>query len=509
MKKIMTLMMVLALVFSCFTFSAMAEDEPYTYSVLTYQAGVLDDDCYMVNYWNNYYGVNFVIESVEQGSESEILPLRLASDDIPDIIKWGRTNLMNLVDEGLLGTVSYETLKQYAPKVYDEMAAHDGLLDYCSIDGELFAFGYMPSTSQYPAMAVWRKSWLDAIGEEMPTTLEDAERVWYAFAKNDPDGNGVDDTYGLSKGGMTQVYNAYGLATTWIRDEDGKLINSNVSPRRREALEKLAQYYADGVLDPEFITGENNGGYWGVTHAFTSGRIGFTQHGNYSHWPMSNGRTTAETFANAGAIFQNFPEEVTEDSMPYIFADPLEGPYGDASYGAASFDTTTGFSANLVADEARLGRFLEIAQDLGGYNDIETYITARYGEKGVHWDYDENGMPTSFEGFDTVADRVAIGGLITFQFAMSDAAEPSIMDIDDISGYTALQNVNYKTVLNPVPNKLPSAADYEEELNKLTSETFMDIITGAKPIEAFDEMVETWYAIGGDILTAEANEIYG
>ena len=37
-------------------------------------------------------------------------------------------------------------------------------------------------------------------------------------------------------------------------DEDGKLVNSNVSPRRREALEKLAQYYADGVLDPEFVT---------------------------------------------------------------------------------------------------------------------------------------------------------------------------------------------------------------------------------------------------------------
>ena len=36
----------------------------------------------------------------------------------------------------------------------------------------------------------------------------------------------------------------------------------------------------------------------------------------------------------------------------------------------------------------------------------------------------------------------------------------------------------------------------------------MDIITGAQPIEAFDEMVETWYSIGGEQLTEEANDLY-
>ena len=88
------------------------------------------------------------------------------------------------------------------------MAAKPGLIEYCSIDGEMFTFGYMPNTSKYPNMGVWRRTWLEAIGEEVPKTLEDAERVWYAFTKNDPDGNGVNDTYGLSAGGMQQVYNA-------------------------------------------------------------------------------------------------------------------------------------------------------------------------------------------------------------------------------------------------------------------------------------------------------------
>ena len=510
MKRTLSLLIVAALLATCLPMmGAMAEEEKYTYTVLTYQAGVLDDDCYMEKYWSDYYGVNFELESIEQGSESELIPIRLADGDVPDVLYWSRPNLMKLVDEGMYGTFPVETLQKYAPLVYEQMAAKPGLIEYCSIDGELFTLGYQPNTAIWPSMAVWRTSWLEAVGEtEAPKTLEDAERVWYAFAKNDPDGNGIDDTYGLSKGGMGMVYNAYGLYTDWIKDEDGKLVNSQVSPRRREALEKLAQYYADGVLDPEFITGENNGGYWGVSHAFTSGRIGYTMHGNYSHWPMTFAATNAESFANAGAIFQNFPDEITETSMPYQYSEPLVGPYGDKYYGGASYTTLCGFSADFIADEERFGRFLEIAQDLGGYNDPETYIYNRYGEKGVHWDYNEEGTPKSFEGYDTVAGRVAIGGLIGFQFAMADITNTILSAPSSLENIERLKAMDMPLGQVYVTGTLPSAADYQAELDKIYSEVVTDIITGAKDITAFDEMVETWYAIGGDILTQEANDLY-
>ena len=508
MKKIFALILALTMLATLLPTLASAE-EPYTYTKLTWQAGVLDDDCYMVNYWNNYYGVNFVVESLEQGSQDELIPLRLSDGNVPDIIKWTRSHLIDLVKEGLYGTFSVDTLKEYAPKIYEEMAALPGLMEYCSIDGELFTLGYAPLTSKYQNIAVWRRTWLEAIGEEVPTTLEDAERCWYAFAHEDPDGNGVDDTYGLSAGGMRQVNNAFGLYDTWILDENGQLVNWNVSPRRREALEKLAQYYADGVLDPEYITGENYGGYWAVSHAFTSGRIGFTQQGNFTHWPFTYLNTTSETFANGGAMYQNFPDEVTETDMPYLYAQPLEGPYGDCTYGVSSYETICGFSKALIEDEERFGRLLEIAQDLGGYNDIETYIQSRYGEKGVHWDYDEDGFPVSYPEYDSVAGRVAIGGLITFQIAMSEAADASSYDREDQAAYARLmQDVDYKTSIQYVQNKLPSQGDYKAELDKMASEVFTDIITGAKPIEAFDEFVKQWYANGGQILTDEANALY-
>lgn len=208
-------------------------------------------------------------------------------------------------------------------------------------------------------------------------------------------------------------------------------------------------------------------------------------------------------------MYQNFPEEITSDSMGYVYAQPLEGPYGDCTYGGATYTTLVGFSADFIADEDRFARFLEIAQDLGGYNDPETYICARYGERGVHWDYDENGTPISFPGYETVAERVAIGGLITFQFAMSDVTNTCLSTPTGRRPLEYIQeNLNYVTSPIYVTAALPSAADYQAELDKLADETFVDIITGAQPIEAFDEMVETWYSIGGEQLTEEANDLY-
>ena len=55
---------------------------------------------------------------------------------------------------------------------------------------------------------------------------------------------------------------------------------------------------------------------------------------------------------------------------------------------------------------------------------------------------------------------------------------------------------------------LASAADYQDELDKLRDETFTKIIRGDLPVDAFDEFVTEWFRLGGQQLTDEANEWY-
>jgi len=38
--------------------------------------------------------------------------------------------------------------------------------------------------------------------------------------------------------------------------------------------------------------------------------------------------------------------------------------------------------------------------------------------------------------------------------------------------------------------------------------TYVEFITGARSLDEWDTFVETWYSIGGEIITEEANEWY-
>ena len=49
---------------------------------------------------------------------------------------------------------------------------------------------------------------------------------------------------------------------------------------------------------------------------------------------------------------------------------------------------------------------------------------------------------------------------------------------------------------------------YMNYLKDLQNETFVKIITGEAPIEAFDTFVENFYANGGDMITEEVNAWY-
>jgi putative aldouronate transport system substrate-binding protein len=51
-------------------------------------------------------------------------------------------------------------------------------------------------------------------------------------------------------------------------------------------------------------------------------------------------------------------------------------------------------------------------------------------------------------------------------------------------------------------------ADLKPNLDTLESTAFLQIITGEKPVDYFDEFVKQWYGQGGDTVTKEVkNEV--
>ena len=85
--------------------------------------------------------------------------------------------------------------------------------------------------------------------------------------------------------------------------KDGKVEFACVQPEMKEALAKLREWYKEGLIDPEFITGENKSGYWAVSQDFDNGKVGVTGMSMANHWepPLTEGAT-------GGACYVSFTE---------------------------------------------------------------------------------------------------------------------------------------------------------------------------------------------------------
>ena len=97
----------------------------------------------------------------------------------------------------------------------------------------------------------------------MPTDTESLYEVLHAFTFKDPDGNGVNDTYGIvttmaDAATFQHLMSAFDIPIRFnngtILLEDGTVTTFLKHPRFLEAINYLRRLYQDGVMDPDFAT---------------------------------------------------------------------------------------------------------------------------------------------------------------------------------------------------------------------------------------------------------------
>ncbi len=485
------------------------QEETYTYTIIQWLPAPLDDDAPMVKKWEEEFGVKFKFDYIETTKIAELLPLRIASGDIPDIITSLNYNgFYDYAKQGIAGTWDEEFFRENAPnisEVMDEMGEDSWKIS--KYNGKMFTVPGINCEYMYGAAMIWRVDWLKNLGiNEIPYKLDDVEATFYKFRNNDPDGNNQKDTYGLSQDGIRMILGAFGVPEkNWIEDGNGGVIYSSVAPQTKDALTLLRKWYKDEVLDPEFITGENKGGYWALSHAFCNGRIGFTARAVNAHWKDPKLWELGESpFANSELFKKNNPDGT------FAYGRPFEGPEGKKFTGFRNYSFWSCFSADHVKNAPKFAKFLKIAEKLNGFIDPKDYLTTRLGIQGQHWDYDDNGNPVPFEQYQSAEDATRIGALTAFEFfnnMKTQSVSNPVYDNWENNELYADENM-YAIWPTLVPLPLPSAGDYKDETDKIIDETFISIITGEKDISYFDEMVEKWKKAGGDTLTKEANEIY-
>lgn len=327
------------------------------------------------NMWTKWIHENGPVDvkfvAIPRWESQSKLNVLLASGSAPDLIfefdtsirnqLFNQKQLLPLDDLIEQHSVEYKALLEKYPQLKQVGTKSDG---------KLYEVGRMNEV--YPLVSLFiREDWLEKLGLEAPATEEEMLAVAKAFAEQDPDGNGVADTYGLSglKFGDSSGLYRYMFNANWVNlDANGELA---VGPNHmKEATAFKRSLYEAGVVDKDFLTDKDGSK---AKQDFLNGKVGM-----YAFM-------TADYSSFASRELDTLMKNVPEAKLKVI---PLPktsvGQYNPAWNNPVQM--TAVVNARAKAPEA-------VIKYIDFLTKIETGRTFRLGFEGVHYKLEEDGKP--------------------------------------------------------------------------------------------------------------------
>lgn len=439
----------------------------------------------------------------------------LASDDMADVMATNLSTMQDMMKSDLLADLTdiYASATDYVKK-YTEICG-DLAFNMCSQDGRLYSIPTYPTIGQGNNILYIRADWLKNLNLDEPKNFNDVIRIAEAFAKEDPDQNGEDDTLGFILGGNPHTsdsafFNSYhAYPTIWVEDEDGSLVYGSVQPEIRDGLLQLQKFYQDGVISKEFGTFD-----WATRQeAVTSGKGGVL----IDSYPAPLVSLQATVTADENADWKAYPIMDMEG-----FAPKVQSPGGNQEYVVVSK-----YCEHPEAVIPMMDLFAELFLETP---DFESYTKFVDNEKGEEvWQLappirlDDNvrrGVNVHKSFVNYFAGNVTKDEMVPEAVGVSERAEAyrdgdrSLWCWDMIykeDGALAVDAYYFEKDVylenKYIGSETATMKQRNASISKILDQAYTDVIKGAD-ISAFDEAVEQWKSLGGDQITQEVNEWY-
>lgn len=220
------------------------------------------------------------------------------------------------------------------------------------------------------------KEWLDELGLEIPTTIDELEKVLKAFKSKDPNGNGVaDEIPMMGKDIANYVINAYQYYDTEYTADvnDGKVSTPFITDNYRQAMITLNEWCKKGYYSDLSITNSMNDFKALITPTDNNARVGI--------------------WCGHPVTYTNVSSPVLEE---YVALPALGDETGAGGYTVVRPQTLMfcGFISRDCENPELAMKFLDFF-----YKD-ETVTCMRHGEKDVDWKYIEEGTAKNVLGND-------------------------------------------------------------------------------------------------------------
>jgi putative aldouronate transport system substrate-binding protein len=499
------------------------------------------------NVWVNLYkeyGINLeVLYDVNQESANDKLSQCIMSGEYPDIFSVSPTQYLDWAHQGIFADITdlYENKASDTVKEYYTSDAGQNSLRAAYVDGKLYSLP--PIADPYDNMTVlWvRTDWLDKLKLQPPKTIDEFVAIAKAFTEDDPDGNNAKDTYGLGLNGSSVFHNVAGIDRTLemfgaypgrltntlpFVDVGGKAVyGGSLKENMTKGLSTLKDMYDKGYIPKDFITA----GVDQVRQDASVGKIGMY----FGSMSGANNVWFNALATQPNAAFGAYP-------IPGETADTN----GKAFYSATPYGFVV-LSSKCQHPDAWL-KIIELSiQYLAHPDDLDEETFAKY-----------NGRPGQYTGWQSavVVYNVPLKNYKALERQQAALAgdtsklnSENVRDYQTIQKYMELKDKPYDKLTDEelsqykqglfyysvwgAPNCSYAAIDQMIKANRfvrsaydtvqtenmiqnnpalltLTQEMIINIITGSKPIDSYNDFLQQFDALGGAEIQKEADEWY-
>lgn len=439
------------------------------------------------------------------GQQTEQFNLMIASGKMPDIVEFnwvtGYTGgPSNAIANGLIVELN-DYLEEFAPDYLAFLQEHPDIdMMVKTDDGQYYGFTMFiideqMMTSYGPFL---RQDWLEELGLEVPTTIDEWTTVLTAFKEE----KGAEVPFNFNEnrtlndmfyGGL--FVGAFGTNISYYVDE-GQVLYGPAQPQYKDFLAKMNEWYDAGLIDASFATADSAE----RDANMLSGRTGATVGWGSAHLGSLK-RAFAEVDENADLVGVTYPT-LNEGERPMFGQKrfPMDMP------------TTVAINAKSENIE-QIIKFLNY-----GYTE-EGYFYNNFGIEGTSYDL-VDGYPQMKDDILNPAEG-SIGQAWT-QYARAPYSGPfrqSPMYFEQYLNLPGLQDAvalwaatdALDHMLPPVSISLEDGKTYNKisaDMDSYAFEWTVQAITGAVSLDDFEDFVATLEDIGLEEATRIQQEAY-
>ena len=496
------------------------------------EGDAVDNNQY-TRYLEENYNIKYVCEWTA-GNTSDFqqkLSLAIASASLPNsVIAPNRNYLVQAARADLLADL-WPAFNGYDSKQVKEIVETTGTdgdyraISNCTVDGVFCALPNITVDTDGVYIYFIRQDWLDELNIEAPKTYSELKAAAKAFMES---GKSPDYAIaGIDNGGRTysnflqSSNNGYGFDALYqafnatpgyfLRDDAGKIYWGTTTDEMKAAVAELAEWYKEGLINPEIgvtTNGDNANGVKNCTCGIFMG----------PWWSLGYGN--GDSFKNdPTADWQAYPL-YTNDGEWNIHMKDVGTTYTMLSKDCTAEQLEAAVVANniLVRDES----IFDTSVAIGWYpqrNVIAAADECEYeydalmgilkGEATVE-DYQIGGAKYTTLYKNLANDAATLSEVISEDYDPSKELHVTDMDVMTNNGqfnrfYALLVGDRPYATIEPdkkiyseVYYTLDGMDQYWTQVSDLEDQTILQMITGKKSIDEWDQFCADWHAQGGD-----------